>query len=185
MSDFEDISIPQPEPGASGGPPRPPKRTARGLFEEPQYGGSILDEIEQRLTRYPQARVRRTISSISCLPLEPNGFLVILKVIKLHGREHYRVFYGASQRETTHRRAAVLEFGFGLSNGCRLKEYSRGGRAYRWVVELQSITKQSWDPDWDYMPFSRDLLAFWRRPTIRYFQNHLIDLDDNDLLAAA
>lgn len=185
MSEFEHSFDPQPEPGARGIPPRPPKKTARGLMDDPEWRGSILDEIEKRLSRYPEARVKRDLSSISYLPSDPGGFAVTLRVGRNKRCEYYSVFYNESQVEFTHRRSAVIEFGFGLSNGCRLKEYSRNGKAYRWIVELWDVKERRWKPDWDFVPWSSALWQFWYRPTFRYLQNRLIDLDSDDLRAAA
>jgi hypothetical protein len=184
MSEFEDSFNPQPEPGTRGIPPRPPKKTARGLMDDPEWRGSILDEIEKRLSRYPDARVKRGLSSICCLPSDPDGFAVTLRVGRNKSGEYYSVFYNGSQVDFTHRRSAVIEFGFGLSNGCRLKEYSRKGTAYRWIVELWDVKERLWKPDWDFIQWSH-LLLLIRRPTIRCLQNRLIDLDGDDLMAAA
>jgi hypothetical protein len=82
MREFEDSSTPQPEPSFRGIPPRPPKKTARGLMDDPEWRGSILDEIEKRLGRFPEARVRRDLSSISCSPSSPDGFAVTLQVAR-------------------------------------------------------------------------------------------------------
>jgi len=185
MSDFEDSFDPQPEPSSRGVPPRPPKKTARDLMDDSEWRGSILDEIEKRLARYPEARVKRDLSSISCLPSYPDGFVVTLRVARNRGVEGYSVFYKDSHVETTARKAAVIEFGFGLSNGCRLKEYLRRGKAYRSTVEIWDIHEGRWKPDWEFIPWSSALWQFWHKPTFRHLQNRLIDLDSDDLSAAA
>jgi hypothetical protein len=185
MREFEGSFRPQPEPSGRGVPPRPPKKTARGLMDGPEWRGSILDEIENRLARYPEARVKRDLSSISYLPSYSDGYVVTLRVARKRGVECYSVFYKNSHVETTARKAAVVEFGFALSNGCRLKEYLKRGEAYRSTVEIWDIEERRWKPDWEFIPWSNALWKFWDRPTIRYLQNRLIDLDSDDLRAAA
>ena len=185
MREFEDSFSPQPETSVRGIPPRPPKKTARDLMDDPEWRGSILDEIEKKLERYPEARVKRDLSSISCLPPNPDGYMVTLRVARNSGVECYSLFYKDSHVETTARQAAVVEFGFALSNGSRLKEYLRRGKVYRSTIEIWDTYERRWKPDWDFIPWSTALWQFWYRPTIRYLQNRLIDLDSDDLRAAA
>jgi hypothetical protein len=184
MSDFENSIPPQPEPGARGNPPRPPKITARALEDDPEWRGSIIDEIEKRLVRYPEARVERTSCCIRCLPSHPDEFVVGLRVKETVNDDRHSVFCGPSCLEFSSRGAAVTAFGYGISNGCRLKEYSRQGRAYRWITEIQRF-QNDWMLVWDFMPWSTAVLQFWSRPTIRYLQNGLIDLRDDGLSSAA
>jgi hypothetical protein len=185
MREFEDSFSLQPEASRRGIPPRPPKKTARGLMDDPEWRGSMLDEIEKRLARYPEARIKRDLCSISCLPSYPDGFAVTLRVARNKGVERYSVFYKDSHVETTARKVAVNEFGFALSNGCRLKEYLRRGKAYRSTVEIWNIYERRWKPDWEFIPWSSALWQFWYRTDIRYLQNRLIDLESDDLRAAA
>ena len=181
MNDPEDGAPPQPEPGACGNPPRPPKQTARNLEDDPHWRGSILDEIERRLARLPQVRVKRDTSSIRCFPCEPNGFEVSLKLINNNFCQKYSVCYDGSHEEFSSRGEAVMAFGFGLSNGCRLKEYCRKGKAYRWIVEIWDVNERGWRPFWDFSEWTGVVQQFWPTPTIRYLQNRLIDLFSDDL----
>ena len=48
MSDFASDRRPKPQPASSGGPPKPPKKTARGLEDGPP-GGPRGSDIAQRL----------------------------------------------------------------------------------------------------------------------------------------
>src|ERR1700678_669335 len=159
MSDYEDSKPPQPEPGARGNPPRPPKSTARALEDDPEGRGSIIDEIEKRLARCPEARVERNSGSIRCLPSHSDGFVVSLRVKETVNGDRYSVFYGPSCLEFSSRIEAVTAFGYGLSNRCRLKEYSRQGRAYRWMTEIQ-LSQNCWMLVWDFMPWSTAVLQF-------------------------
>jgi hypothetical protein len=113
--------------------------------------------------------------------------VVGLQVIKDDTREYYSVYCGGSHEEFTSRTAAVMSFGFGLSNGCRLKEYSREGQAYRWIVEIWDVSERTWKPDWDYIHWSSVLRQFWFAPVpeIRYLQNRLIDLDSEEFSPGA
>jgi hypothetical protein len=147
---------------------------------------SVIEQIREKLSKYPQARVEFDASSIAVLPSSPDGFAVRLTVQPCGDGEHYTIWYKGSHEEVAHHpKAAINLFAFGLSTGCRLREYSRAGRAYRWVVEAWSPQRQRWEADWDVVRWFVALFLFWTRPSIRYFQNRLIDLDAADSTHAA
>jgi len=97
---------------------------------------TIIDEIREKMDRFPGARIEYDASSITYFPDTPDGFAVRLVVLE-QGRELYSVYYNGSHEEFTHRSSAILAFGFGLSTGCRLRQYSRNNESYRWIVDLQ------------------------------------------------
>ncbi len=174
-----------PEPDEDGGPPRPPKVTARALEDEKPEDGSILDEIARRMAmRFPEAIVKRGKDFIAYYPFWPDGFIVRL-VVNKPGKNRYAVYYNGSCEHFSDRRSAILHFATGLSNGCRVREYSRYGKPYRWVVELRDDRLQTWKPDWDCAEWNSAFWIFWRRPDVNYLQNHLIQLDLPGLSCAA
>jgi hypothetical protein len=65
----------------------------------------------------------------------------------LHDQAHF-VFYNDCVEEFSEWQAAMESFGYGLSNGCRLREYSRRSIPYRWMIELQDI-EGTWWPYWE------------------------------------
>jgi hypothetical protein len=142
------------------------------LEDEPSERGSIIDEIQRRMERFPQARVERDACSIAYLPAASDGFVVRLTVER-EGTE-YCVHYNGARQKFTHRGRAVVTFGFGLSTGCRLREYRHGGNAYRWVVEIWDLAEKRWKTDWEDVRWQGVL--FWRRSVIFYLQNRLIEL---------
>ena len=141
---------------------------------------SIINDIREKLSKYSDARVEYDASSVTVLPSTLDGFAVRLTVQPCGSGEYYTVWYNGSHEEIAQQRAAMNLFAFGLSTGCRLREYSRGGRAYRWVVETWSPQRQRWEADWDVVRWFLALVLFWRRPNIRYLQNRFIDLDAGD-----
>ncbi len=146
---------------------------------------SIIEEIREKMARFPDARVEHDASSITYFPSASDGFVVRMTVERQDGSEQYTVWYNGSHEEFTHREAAVQAFGFGLSTGCRLREYVLSGRPFRWVVDAWSPQRQRWEADWDIVRWLLALALFWRRPTKRYLQNRLIDLADGDFAHAA
>ena len=139
---------------------------------------NVIEQIREKLAKFPQARVEFDESSVTVWPNSPDGFTVCLTIQSCGASEHYRIWYNGSHEEIAHYpKAAINLFAFGLSTGCRLREYWRAGRAYRWVVETWNPHRNRWEPDWDVVRWFSALLLFWRQPTVRYLQNRLIDLD--------
>jgi hypothetical protein len=142
---------------------------------------SVIEQVRERLSKYPDARIEYDAFSISVVPGSPGGFTVRLTVHSCGAGEHYTIWYNGSHEEILHDpKTAINLFAFGLSTGCRLQEYSRAGRAYRWVVEAWSPQRQRWEADWDVVRWLVALFLFWQRPTVRCLQNRLIDLDAAD-----
>lgn len=138
----------------------------------------IIEEIREKMARFDGARIEFDESSITYFPGSRDGFTVRLVVLS-GGRESYSVYYDGLHEEFSTREAAIQAFGFGLSTGCSLREFSRGGVAYRWIAELGSAhSADLWKPDWEIYNFFGPFWQVWRRPAVRVLQNRLIDLDD-------
>jgi len=138
---------------------------------------TIIDEIREKMGKFPAARVEHDFSSITYFPDSSDGFVVRLVVLKKSpAHEVYSVYYNGSHEEFEHRGTAIKAFGFGLSTGCRLQEFTRGGEPYHWIVEIEDYHRLRWKPDWEIIRFSVAFRQFWRSPTVRCLQNRLIDL---------
>jgi len=133
---------------------------------------TIIDEILGKMGKFPGARVEHDASSITYFPDSSNGFAV--RLVVLTKGAGYSVFYNGSHEEFAQRASAILAFGFGLSTGCRVREFTRGGESYRWIVDVWDHAR--WKPDWEIIRFSAVFWQFWRTPMVRCLQNRLIDL---------
>jgi hypothetical protein len=133
----------------------------------------IIDQLSQKLAKFPGARFESDSSSITFFPDANDGFMVRLVVKQTPIGAKYAVFYNGCHEEFTEWREAMENFAFGLSTGCRLWEYSRYGRPYRWVVEVQH-EDNIWRPNWEITAWAAPFWQFWRRPQVRLLQNHLI-----------
>ena len=90
-----------------------------------------LDEIRQRLAKYPDAIVEDTGSVITVKAANDSGFDVSCR-----GNNPEITIGLAGWHETfSDAETALSWFAFGLSQKCRLKVLSKGRMDYRWIVE--------------------------------------------------
>jgi len=130
---------------------------------------NLLDEIEQRLRRYPQATYERNDNSITVEPLDSDGFEVS---IEDHGQHNYTICFNGWHENFDSDEEAFNVFACGLSSDCRLKEYRRGGFPYRWTLEGSEEGK--WIED---STTSLIIFPFWMKREIRILQNRLIKMN--------
>ncbi|NOT88035.1 MAG: hypothetical protein HOP03_07625 [Lysobacter sp.] len=128
---------------------------------------SPLDAIRRKLRGYPRLSVVDTGDSITVKAQTPDGFAVSFHsgdgeyTVSMDG---WHAHFDATQIET-----ALNCFAFGLSDTARLEVHSRGGRDYRWTLEV--FEDDAWHPDSTTgLLFSR----FWRMKTVRYLRNAVI-----------
>ncbi len=186
-------NVPKTQAKLDGGPPRPPKLTARDLEDGSPDDESVLDEIARRMARYPSARVQRMRDSIAYIPNDPNGFIVRLKVRSQVTRqgvvEEYFVAYDKCVARFALRDDAVTQFGFGLCTSCRLCERWCAGRPYHQSAELLRSAKMGfWGPDPWVRPWTTWTTSFctlWLPGSVRYLQNDLIDVGEAGVAQAA
>ena len=83
----------------------------------------IIEQILQKLAKYPSAQVKNDEASVTYFPDSEDGFKVRLVVKQTRIGAKYIVFYNDCGEEFSEWQAAMESFGYGLSNGCRLREY--------------------------------------------------------------
>ncbi len=124
-----------------------------------------IEEIKEKLRKYPHVKYKAEDNYIVVFPISDNGFEVWLSVL---GGE-YKVNFEGWYEKFGSKEEALNCFGFGLSSECRVKEYRRGGVAYKWTLE--SKENGSWVADGTVALF---FFPFWRKKEVRYLQNRLI-----------
>ena len=124
-----------------------------------------IEELTRRLNRLPDARYESDQSSITVFPNNADGFTVSLT----KNANSCTVFFNGWHEDFESHDEAVAAFGFGLSDGCRLREYRRGSFAYKWTVE--SLEQGQWKED---STTGLLIFPFWRRSEVHYLQNKLV-----------
>jgi hypothetical protein len=135
---------------------------------------TIIDEIVSRMARYPLAEIRANDTSVTYYPASHDEFIVRLIVDQAGSEERYRVFYAGCCQEKADREGSIINFGFGLSTGCRVREFSRLGVPYRWVTEIQALS--GWKGYWEDLNPAGPFWQVWRSTQVRVLQNRVIDL---------
>ncbi len=126
----------------------------------------IIEKIKEKLKKYPHVKFEEREGSITVLPFSDDGFEVALYVGK---QDAYEVHFNGWHENFSSDSEAFDCFAFGLSEECRLKEYSRGSLPYRWTVEF--YRDEEWQED---STTSLVFFPFWNAKVVRFLQNHLI-----------
>jgi hypothetical protein len=129
---------------------------------------NIIEEIKNRLHKYPHVKYEASQNFISILPNSDNGFTVSLSL----DTNEIVVSFNGWHEHFTDAEKALNCFAFGLSDSCRLKELRFLGKAYTWTVESQE------NGEWVEVSTTGLLIPpiwrLWQKPDVHYLQNHLI-----------
>lgn len=130
-----------------------------------------IAEIKRRIERYPKLTVEEEEGYISVKTNSTDGFEVWFS----NEEEEYTVgFDGWHQHfEKSEIEEALNCFTFGLSNECRLKVKSRGGKKYKWVME--ALENGVWVA---YSTTGLFSFSFWRKAEVKYLSNDVLKSDD-------
>ena len=129
---------------------------------------SAIEQVRQRLAKYPSVRYEAGPARITILPGGPIRFAVSLA--EAPGR--YTVAFEGWHEDFTTEAEALECVAFGLSDACRLRVERRGAFRYRWTVEAREAGEWRADSTTGLLPF-----PFWRPRTVEYRQNALIRAD--------
>ena len=126
---------------------------------------SAIDNILERLKKYPSIAYSVEGSKITVRPAEDQSFPVSLSV----DGDEYTICFGDWHDHFETEEEALEFFAFGLSDSCRLKVISRGGHPYKWIVE--NLTDGTWR-----VLYETGLLffRFWCKKEETIFQNRII-----------
>ncbi len=130
---------------------------------------NVIDQIKEKLKKYPHVRYDANESSATVFPTSENGFEVSIYIGAPGLHERFSVFYNGWHEEFSDEEEALECFAIGLSSECRLKESKRGSNAYKWTVEFRR------DGEWHQAGTTALLFVrFWKRKHERYLQNNLV-----------
>ena len=128
-----------------------------------------ISEIKKHLRKFPEIVIKEDSNYLSATIDSPNGFEVWFS----EDIEEYTVgFEGWHQHfDKSEVESAIECFTFGLSDKCRLKVTSRGGKAYKW--QMEAFEGGEWVP---YSTTGLLVSKFWKNATVIYLSNNIISL---------
>lgn len=136
---------------------------------------NAIDDIKNRLQKYPQVKSEIEGNRATVFPSNKNGFSVSL----IDNAPNYTVFFDAWHEEYEDVEKALDAFAFGLSDDCRLKVTYRGNFAHIWTVEERNQNGEWLSCEWIGLN-EMGLLApplFWLKKRCVYLQNTLLKSD--------
>jgi hypothetical protein len=127
-----------------------------------------ISTIKEKLKKYPHLQVEESAGMITIKPESPDGFEVTFE----DGENEYTVYFQGWHEhfDKSEEERALNCFALGLSNSCRIKEYSKNGKPYKWVLESKDNGEWQEDSVMGLLTFN-----FWNKPEIKYLQNRLIN----------
>ena len=127
-----------------------------------------FDVIKEKLKKYPQLTVEETSNMLIVKATSKEGFDVSFSI----DHDEYTVYFEGWHEhfEKSQVDEALSCFAFGLSDSCRIKQFSKNGKPYKWELEAKENGK--WSSDSVTGLFT---LNFWSKPTINYLQNKVLN----------
>jgi hypothetical protein len=122
----------------------------------------LVERIAETLERNGIAYTRESDGAIAVAPSSPNGFEVRAR----EGEGGGMIWLGGWHEHFDDADLALKCFLWGLTDNCRLKVVFRGRYEYAWIT--QGKRADVWEDD---QVVGLLLVPFWRRKSVKYFQN--------------
>ncbi len=129
----------------------------------------IVEEIEARLRKYSGVQYEVSDDAVTVPPDTEDGFEVSLRIATTAPDPEITVYFNGWHEEFSSSQEALNCFAMGLTKECRLKEWSRGEKAYKWCLEI--LQNGGWEA---YSTTSLFFAPFWKAKKVRYLQNNLV-----------
>lgn len=126
---------------------------------------NAIEEIKQKLEKYPHLKYEETSNSISIYPENEAGFIITLE----ENSTNYTVAFDSWHEIFEDKEEALNCLAFGLSDSCRLKISSKGTTPYKWEVQAEENNEWFTDSETGLI-----FIPFWRKSVITYKQNNVL-----------
>ena len=133
----------------------------------------IIDIVVETLSKYPEVRFQKNSDNeVEIFCNDENGFDILLQTDQRENTLHFGAFhwhFENNEEETTELLDQLL---LGLTGLARLKEFSKSGKAFKWVLQVQDA-EGNWH---DNGTMALMNFSFWARTRIRYLQNRILSI---------
>lgn len=142
-----------------------PRRIPDGIRSRvPDYDPFAV--IQARLRPFPQARYEASENAIEVYPVAVGGFRVAFRELE----DSFQVACDGWYAHFEFADEAVASFLQALSPAVRLRVVFRGQTPCRWQLEVRGA--EHWQ---SLVERARPFTPFWRRASVVYLQNHLLE----------
>jgi len=135
---------------------------------------NIIDFVIEKLNKYPVIKyIKKSDSELEIFRLDDHGFDILLHLDKRENTLHFGTFHWHFDNNQEEIDEMLNQLVFGLTGIARLKELSKNGKAYKWILQIQDREGNWFDNEtMGLMNFN-----FWTKTNIKYLQNDLLPKD--------
>jgi len=137
---------------------------------------NIIEKISEELKeRYPKVEFKIVNNDeMTILTKDENGFEIFVQQGEIENTVHFGTWHFHFDNDKNGKNELLEYLGFRMSKLGRLKAYLRNGEEYKWTFETKNEEDGNWYPAGT---MRRMNFKFWQKPTVKYYQNNLIELE--------
>lgn len=143
---------------------------------------NIIDKVVEKLIKYPDIKFdKKNDSELKIFCCNEKGFDILLQTDQRENTLHFGAYHSHFDNNDEETNEMLNQLVLGLTGIARLKEFSKNGKAYKWILQIQDKDRNWFDNGTiGIMNFN-----FWTKPDIKYLQNDLLPKDilfaDNEI----
>lgn len=132
---------------------------------------NCIDFVIEKLNEYPDIRYnKKNDNELEIVCRDASGFDILIQTNQHENTLHFGTFHWHFENSEEETDKMLLQLFFGLTGISRLKQYSKNGKAYKWILQVQDK-----DGNWfDTITMGLLNLNFWTKAEINYLQNDLL-----------
>lgn len=131
----------------------------------------MLDLLVDKLRSYPDVKFdRKSDNDLEVFCGDEKGFDILLEVNQREHTLHFGTFHWHFDNNEEETNEMLSKLFFGLTGVARIKEFSKKGKKYKWVLQIED-RYGNW---FDYGTMAVMNFNFWTKAEVTYLQNNLL-----------
>ena len=132
---------------------------------------NIIHTILDKITKYPQINFERNSENgLRIFANNESGFDIILELAARENALHLGTFHWHFSNDLEGINSMLDMIAIALTGHARIKEFSKNGNAYKWILQVQDEAGQ-WRDKGTMGLFN---FNFWTKPDVRYLRNTFV-----------
>lgn len=132
---------------------------------------NCINFVIEKLNEYPNIQYnKKNDNELEIVCRDANGFDILIQTNPHENTLHFGTFHCHFENSEEETDKMLLQLFFGLTGISRLKQYSKNGKAYKWILQVQD-KEGNW---FDTITMGLLNLNFWTKAEINYLQNDLL-----------